>query len=440
MSTTSMNAAPITVEDWLATRRVNVFQIFTTVLCGLAVFLDGISTQIIGYTAPAIHNALHLDHQQMGTIFSTGLLGLLIGGFSCSVLADLYGRRRMLIACTIIFGIFTVATGMATSPSEMLAWRFIAGLGLGGAMPTAITLTAEIAPARARSVMVMSMFCGFPAGGAIAGVLVSSILPCYGWEAVFYTAGAVSLIVALALIMWLPESLVFLVNRNADAARIEQAKQRISPLSDIVEFTRDEKRSSTPVAGLFQEGRAPGTLILWVIYFISLLEIYFLASWLPTVLNSDGRSLANAALGTSLMQFGGVAGTFVFGRFMDRLNPHRVLMACYLLGCFFIGSIGFLYKSSIILPTLFLGGMFLIGAQSGLSAVSSVFYPTSARATGVGWNLGVGRIGSICGPMVGALLLSKNFSVQSMFIWIAVPMFIAAIFSMVLQYVRPKNS
>lgn len=435
-----MSASSVTVEQWLEKRPVGGFQIFVTVLCGLAVFLDGISTQLVAYLAPAIHQALHLDHKQMGTVFAAGMVGLLIGGLICSLLADMFGRRRVLIASTLIFGAFTLATGAATSGTELLAWRFIAGLGLGGAMPIAITLTAEISPMRARSVMVMAMFCGFPLGSAIAGVLASAILPTYGWSAVFYTAGVISLLVAMALIVALPESLVFLVNHDADHSRISATHRRIDPSTDDVLFSKDEAKRKMPVAGLFQDGRAAGTLIMWAIYFCSLMEIYFLASWLPTVLNQGGRSLANAALGTSMLQFGGVVGTLVFGQFMDRLNPHRILSIGYFGACLFIGAIGYLYKSDIILPILFIAGMCLIGCQSGLSAIASVFYPTSARATGIGWNLSVGRLGSVTGPMLGAILLTSDFGVESMFICVAVPMLVAGILAVVLKRITPANS
>jgi MFS transporter, AAHS family, 4-hydroxybenzoate transporter len=429
----------MTVEQWLGSRRVGGFQIFVTVLCGLAVFLDGISTQLIAYLAPAIHNALHLDHKQMGAAFAAGMVGLLVGGLICSVLADVFGRRRVLIVSTLIFGVFTLVTGTATSGTELLAWRLIAGLGLGGAMPIAITLTAEIAPGHARSVMVMAMFCGFPLGSAIAGLLASAIMPSYGWSAVFYVAGAISLVVAAVLIVALPESLVFLVEHDADPGRIAAAQRRIDPAPGEIRFARNETKKM-PVAGLFREGRSAGTLIMWVIYFCSLLEIYFLASWLPTVLNQGGRSLANAALGTSMLQFGGVAGTLVFGQFMDRLNPHRILLVGYLAACVFIGMIGYLYKSAIILPILFLAGMCLIGCQSGLSAVASVFYPTGARATGIGWNLSIGRLGSVTGPLIGAVLLSSNVGVESMFMWIALPTLLAGVLALVLKYVTPKSS
>ena len=429
----------MTVEQWLGSHRVGGFQIFVTVLCGLAVFLDGISTQLIAYLAPAIHNALHLDHKQMGAAFAAGMVGLLVGGLACSVLADIFGRRRVLIVSTLIFGIFTLVTGTATSGTELLLWRLIAGLGLGGAMPIAITLTAEIAPSHARSVMVMAMFCGFPLGSAIAGLLASAIMPSYGWSAVFYAAGAISLVVAAVLIVALPESLVFLVDRDAGPSRIAAVRRRIDPASGELRFDKNET-NKMPVVGLFREGRSTGTLIMWVIYFCSLLEIYFLASWLPTVLNQGGRSVANAALGTSMLQFGGVAGTLVFGQFMDRLNPHRILLIGYVAAGVFIAMIGHLYRSDIILPILFLAGMCLIGCQSGLSAVASVFYPTSARATGIGWNLSVGRLGSVTGPVIGAVLLTSNVGVESMFMWIALPTLLAGVLALALKYVTPKSS
>lgn len=438
---TFMNPATLTIEQWLGARRIGGYQVFIAVLCGLAVLLDGISTQLIGYAAPSLSKGLHLAHGQLSTAFAAGLFGLLVGGLACSVMADMAGRRRLLIASTLIFGIFTIATGFATSLNDLIAWRFIAGLGLGGAMPTAITLTAEAAPARARGSMVMMMFCGFPLGGALAGVLASLILPHGGWQMLFFTGGALSLLVGVLLLVALPESLVFLVNHGAAASVIEPLQRRMVPDSEPVTLVRGELRDprTTPVGGLFQDGRAMGTVLMWVIYFMSLLDIYFLASWLPTVLNGGGHSVGGSAIGTSMMQFGGVAGTLLLGRFLDRLNPYRVLMFSYIAATVFIGVIGFSAQGGLLLPVLFVAGFFLIGAQSGLSALASAFYPTDARATGVGWGLGMGRIGSIVGPVTGGLLLTTGLDVQSMFMLVAVPTLIAAVMVVAMERARPRG-
>jgi MFS transporter, AAHS family, 4-hydroxybenzoate transporter len=437
-----MNAQSATIEQLLAGRRIGGYQIFIAVLCGLAVLLDGISTQLIGYAAPTMGKALHLAHGQLGGAFAAGLVGLLVGGLCCSVLADIAGRRRLLIASVLVFGIFTVATGFAHDLNSLILWRFLAGLGLGGAMPIAITLTAEASPARARGSMVMMMFCGFPLGGALAGVFASFILPVWGWQALFFVGGALSLLVALLLIVALPESLVYLVNRGAPAIRTATLQSRLAPGSERIALVPSQAEDShrRPVAGLFREGRALGTVLMWTIYFMSLLDIYFLASWLPTVLSGGGHSLQGSVIGTSMMQFGGVAGTLLLGRFLDRLDPYRVLLFSYLGATVFIGVIGYSSAGGMVLPVLFGAGFFLIGAQSGLSALASSFYPTSARATGVGWGLGIGRIGSIVGPVAGGILLGTHLDTQSMFLLVAVPTLLAAITVYVMGATRLRSS
>jgi AAHS family 4-hydroxybenzoate transporter-like MFS transporter len=437
-----MTAPGTTVEHLLADRRIGGYQIIIAVLCGLAVLLDGISTQLIGYAAPVMGKALHLAHGQLGSAFAAGLVGLLVGGLACSVLADIAGRRRLLVASTVVFGTFTVATGFAHDLDSLIMWRFLAGLGLGGAMPIAITLTAEASPARARGRMVMMMFCGFPLGGALAGVLASAILPTWGWEMLFYVGGVLSLVVAAILLVALPESLLFLVNRGAPAARIADLQLRLAPGSEGVQLVPSalEDRHKQPVAGLFREGRALGTVLMWVIYFMSLLDIYFLASWLPTVLSGGGHSTQGSVIGTSMMQFGGVAGTLLLGRFLDRLDPYKVLLVSYIGATVFIGVIGYSVAGGLVLPVLFVAGFFLIGAQSGLSALASAFYPTSGRATGVGWGLGIGRIGSIVGPVMGGVLLGTHLDLPSMFLLVAVPTLVAALTVFVMGLTRPRSS
>ncbi|HTH99168.1 MAG TPA: MFS transporter, partial [Stellaceae bacterium] len=265
MTTSGMPASgTATIDEVLEARGIGGAQVFIAILCGFAVLFDGISTQVIGYVAPQIARSLHLGHEQLAHAFGAGLFGLLIGGLSCSFLADFAGRRTMLLISTLIFGIFTIATAYAGSLQELIAWRFVAGLGLGGAMPTAIALTAEVSPHRTRATMVMMMFCGFPLGGAVAGVLAVAVLPAFGWQGVFLTSGVLALALLPILYVLLPESPVFLVNRRADPAKIAQVVGRIAPDAahlTIVPPHGDEARGA-PIAALFREGRAAGTVLL----------------------------------------------------------------------------------------------------------------------------------------------------------------------------------
>jgi AAHS family 4-hydroxybenzoate transporter-like MFS transporter len=289
---------------------------------------------------------------------------------------------------------------------------------------------------------VMMMFCGFPLGGALAGVLASVILPGWGWQMLFYVGGALSLLVAAVLIVALPESLAFLVGRGAPVRRTQPLQRRLAPGSEGITLVPAVETGlrTMPVVTLFSDRRALGTLLMWVIYFMSLLDIYFLASWLPTVLSGGGHSVRGSVIGTSMMQFGGVAGTLLLGRFLDRLNPYKVLLFAYIGATVFIGSIGYSAEGGLVLPVLFASGFFLIGAQSGLSALASAFYPTSARATGVGWGLGIGRIGSIVGPIVGGMLMATHLDTPTMFVFVAVPTLLAAITVFVMGATRPRTS
>ena len=430
-----------TLEDVLDARRIGGFQIFVVVLCGLVVLLDGINTQLIGYAAPAISKSLHLGHGRIAAAFGSGLFGLMIGGLSCSVLADVLGRKALLVASTLAFGVFTVASGFSQDLSQLVAWRFLAGLGLGGAMPIAITLTAEVSPRRAEAWMVIAMFCGFPLGGALAGVLANAILPEYGWRAVFYVGGAMALVLTPILALLMPESIAFLVHRNAPAARISAALRRLAPDAGdvtLVAAIRHAKRS-IPVTALFQDGRALCTLLMWVVYFMSLLDIYFLASWLPTVLNSGGKSLKLAVLGASLLQFGGVAGTLVIGRVLDRTKPYRMLVGAYVGAALFIAAIGMASQGAMLLGVLFGAGFFLVGGQSGLNYLATSFYPTSARASGIGWGLGIGRIGSIIGPTAGAVLIATRWPVNALFLVVAAPCAVAALAVLVMAFAARRQ-
>jgi MFS transporter, AAHS family, 4-hydroxybenzoate transporter len=437
-----MSAGNATIESLLSERPICPFQIFVAVLCGLSVLLDGISTQLIGYAAPAISKNLHLAHGQISAAFAAGLFGLMVGGLLCSLLADLTGRRRLLIASTLIFGVFTVATGFAASLHQLVIWRFVAGLGLGGAMPIAIALTAEVSPSRARGAMVLMMFCGFPLGGALAGILAWAILPRGGWHALFFAAGAMSLVLSLVLLVALPESLLFLVNQGASAARTKRLQQRLAPGSEHVTLIRADPagRYRVPLTGLFIDGRALGTVLIWIIYFMSLLDIYFLASWLPTVLSLNSAAGQSSIIGTSMMQLGGAAGTLILGLFLDRLNPYWTLFLTYLGATVFIGTVGVVTPGGWLVAVLFAAGFFLISAQSGLHALVSAIYPTSARATGLGWGLSIGRIGSIVGPVVGGVLLTTHWDVRSMFFLVAAPTLIAAITVPVMAGARPRTS
>ena len=290
--------------------------------------------------------------------------------------------------------------------------RFLTGLGLGGAMPNAIALTSEFSPHRRRATMVMTMFCGFVVGAAIGGLLAAALIPAFGWRSVFVVGGVAPLFLVVFLVLWLPESVRFLALSGGANDGVAALLARIAPSVRHPPGTRfvvqEIKLPGIPVVHLFGGGRAWATLFLWTLFFMSLLDLHMLSNWLPSVLNELGASVSAAAVIGSMLQVGGVVGTFALGKFIDRFS-FRALALTYGAASIAVAAIGF-SGHSIALTTIavFCAGFCVVGGQGGSNALSATLYPTAIRSTGVGWALGIGRIGSIVGPLVGGAMLARQ--------------------------------
>ena len=394
-------------------------------LCGLVVALDGFSTQAIGYVAPAIAHDWHLGREALSPVFASGLIGLMIGALTFGPVADRFGRKRIIIGCTAFFGALSLATAAAHSLDQLIALRFVGGLGLGGVMPNAIALTSEFSPQRRRGTMVMVMFCGFPMGATIGGFAAASIIPAYGWQGVFILGGLLPVLLAPLLIRMLPESIRHLVLHGGKAEEVRELLSRVNrefvfrPGTQFL--IREERAPGLAVGHLFRHGRALPTLLLWIVFFASLLDLFLLANWLPTVFHDAGISLSLSVIATALFQGGGVAGSLALGWAVDRLGVYRVLTAIYLLGAIFIALLGHVHAIGEIMACTFGAGIGIIGGQTGANVVAALVYPTYIRSTGVGWALGIGRIGSIVGPMIGGLMLAQRWPLPSIFLAAAIP-------------------
>ena len=415
----------------------NKYHLRVLVLCALSVLMDGFDAQAMGFVAPTLSAEWNIPRGALGPILTAGLVGMLCGALFFGPLADRFGRRTILLFCTVWFGAFSLLTASATSIRSMEVLRLITGFGLGGTLPNAIALTSEYMPRRLRSTCVMLMFTGFSIGAATAGFVASILIKTFGWRAVFVVGGAAPCLLA-AVLLGLPESIQFLVLRGGRTAQVKAYLRKIAPDLDVPEdvcFDIPERRERRFVLGqLFRDGRAVTTLLLWVVFFMSLLDLYFLNSWLPTVLHDSGRQLETALRITAMFQVGGAIGAFVLGRVFDRMKSFIGLAAAYAgaAACVvFIGMAG----SSLIVQTglVFATGVCVVGGQTGSNALAAELYPTSIRSTGVGWSLGIGRIGSIVGPMLGAILLSSQLGVRQVFWAAAVPPGIAAIAAMLVN-------
>jgi AAHS family 4-hydroxybenzoate transporter-like MFS transporter len=433
----SRAADAIDVAGFIDQQPVGRFQISLLLVCAAVLFIDGFDTQAIGYVAPAIAQDWKLARGALGPVFGAGLFGLMIGALVFGPIADRIGRRRIIIVSTAAFGIGTLATIFASDVPSLLAIRFLTGLGLGGAMPNAVALTSEFSPHRRRATMVMAMFCGFSVGAAIGGLLAAALIPAFGWRSVFVVGGVAPLLLVPFLVVRLPESVRFLALSSQANERVAALLAQIAPSVRHPAGTRFEaqeiKLPGIPVVHLFGTGRVWATLAFWVMFFMSLLDLYLLSNWLPTVLNDLGASVSAAAVIGSMLQVGGVVGVFTLGQFIDRFS-FRALALTYFAASIAVVAIGFT-GHSIALTTMaiFCAGFCIVGGQTASNALAATFYPTSIRSTGVGWALGIGRVGSIVGPLVGGIMLARRMSNESVFVAAAVPALCASLASFALS-------
>ena len=431
MTDSQAGTSPVDVAGYIDQQPVGGFQIKLLLTCAAVLFLDGFDTQAIGYVAPALAKEWGLTKAALGPVFSAGLFGLMIGALVFGPLADRIGRKKIIILSTLAFGIGTLATAFINDVNTLLLVRFLTGLGLGGAMPNAVAMTSEFSPHRRRATMVMIMFCGFSIGAALGGLLAAALIPQFGWRSVFIVGGVAPLLLVPILALRLPESVRFLALTGQANARVAELLASINPKAAFGPATRfvvhELGLAGMPVLHLFKEGRTLPTLLLWVVFFMSLLDLYFLSNWLPTVLNDLGASVSSAAVIGSMLQVGGVVGTFALGSVIDRFS-FRALALVYFAAVFAVGAIGQLGHSvALVTMAIFAAGFCIVGGQIAANALTAGFYPTSVRSTGVGWALGIGRIGSIIGPLVGGALLTAKWSTGSVFMAAATAAFCAAL-------------
>lgn len=427
-----INAAPVSATQW----RV-------VICCFLVVMMDGFDTAAIGFIAPDIRVHWQLTAGELAPLFGVGLLGLAMGALLCGPLSDRFGRKRVIEWCVVVFGGFSLLSAFSPNLETLVILRFLTGLGLGGAMPNTITMTSEYLPARRRGTLVTLMFCGFTLGSALGGVISAQWIPHIGWQGILILGGVLPLILVLALLVLLPESPHWQVRRQLPAAVVARTLSAITgERYESTQFWLNEPAASEKgsIQQLFSGGQLAITLILWVIFFMSLLIIYLLSSWLPTLLNQRGINLQHASWITAAFQIGGTLGALLLGALMDKVNPYKVLAMSYALGALCIVMIGqsesYLWFMAL---AIFGTGIGISGSQVGLNALTATLYPTHSRATGVSWSSAVGRCGAIFGSLSGGMMMAMNFSFATLFFIIAIPAAICMVMLTVLARVARRK-
>lgn len=409
-------------------------------LCFCIVLLDGFDTAAIGYIAPSLSTEWGIPRSGLGSVLTAALFGLTFGALAAGPLADRFGRKTVLVAAVAEFGFASVAASLAPGLAELVVLRFLTGLGLGAAMPNAVTLTSEYSPAARRALLTNLMFCGFPLGAAAGGFLAAWLIPEFGWRSVLSLGGVAPLILAALLVPALPESLSFLVATGGSAKRVRAVLSRIAPEAATIDRwtsgnTIEHRKPEIGSGIVLSPAYRIGSVMLWLAYFMGLAIFYALVNWMPILFQDAGMEPRSAARVAALFPLGGV-GAILLGALMDRFNPDHIValtFAATAVAVFLVGqAAGHLDR---LTAAVFVAGILMNTAQSSLPALAAEFYPTRGRATGVACMLGIGRFGGIAGSFLVADLTSRGLSLPSILTIVAMPALIAAL----ALVVKPAN-
>lgn len=382
-------------------------------LCFALALLEGLDLQSVGVAAPRMAHEFGLTVAQMGLAFSAGTFGLLPGAMLGGRFADRIGRKRVLIVSACLFGLLSIATAQVSSFPMLVVVRALTGLGLGGALPNLIALSSEAVEPRLRSSAVATMYCGIPLGGVIASVIGVLLAGDTEWRHIFYVGGAGPLLLVPLLIGLLPESRAFL---DASTAGMERPG---------VTHT------------LFGGERTGPTLALWISYFCTLIVLYFLLNWLPSLMAARGLGRPQIGIVQIFFNVGGALGALGIGMSLDRMRPTRVVGGMYLGIVLSLAALAAAPDLAMLSAAAFAAGMFIVGGQSVLYALAAMYYPTVMRGTGVGAAVAVGRLGSVVGPLAAATLLAAGKS-ATVVIGASIPVTLVAAVAALLLIRRPQ--
>src|SRR5579871_2690328 len=429
-----MDRAAIETDALINASRIGSLQWLVGLLGGCALLVEGFNTSAIGYIAPQITKLWHVPPSTLGTILTADMVGLLLGYLFVSPLSARFGHKSMVVACTAAFGMLTFLTITATNVTMLIGFRFLTGIGVGGAMPSAVALTGEYFPERVRSTSITLVYIGFSLGQIGAGVASNMLLDPFGWQAVLAFGGASTLVLSALFVFALPESMEYLVNRGNNPARAAAILKRVAPQVSLSPSTRlvagAQGARKVTIPKLLENGRALGIGFIWFGMFMNLMIYCFLQKWLTKLLVIVGLSQADAITATTVGLAGGIAAALILGPLMDRFGPYIVvssLFAVSALSCAVMGQVLASPAPLIVIAASTFVGFCLSGGQKANNALSVYFYPTALRGTGLGWSLGIGRIGGVIGPAAAGWLLEAGWNPPQLFYAAAVPMLLGAI-------------
>jgi MFS transporter, AAHS family, 4-hydroxybenzoate transporter len=414
-SSISTSTTGIDVGSLLDSGRFSAVQKVVVMLAAIAITMDGFDGQLIGYAIPLILKEWNISRQAFAPVVAAGLIGMGIGSACAGLLADRFGRRWVVIASLLVFGVMTCCIGLANDVTSIMLLRLLAGLGIGGALPSCTTVTAEFTPARHRTLCITATIVCVPLGGMLAGVFAGQVLPLYGWRGLFIMGGLLPMAFGLLLIFSLPESPRYLVRHPERWVELRRLMTRMArPVSDnatFIDVLEQQVEHSDGFKALFVAGRAHDTLAIWCAFFMCLLAVYSAFSWLPTMLTATGLSVAIAGSGLTAYNLGGVLGAVACAIAITHFGSRWPLLICCAggaLSAFLLQAININEHTDWFIIGLGIHGLFVNAVQSTMYALCAYTYPTNIRATGTAAALAVGRVGAILSAFAGAAVITAG--------------------------------
>jgi AAHS family 4-hydroxybenzoate transporter-like MFS transporter len=424
------DAAEVQVSHFLDQHGLGAFQIKLILWSVLIAFIDGYDIGAIAFAAPSLIKEWHIAPKELGLVLSASNFGVLFGSQIFGWIGDRYGRKTALILANLLFGIFTFIAAYSTNLTELSWLRFFAGLGIGGVIPNIVAINAESAPRNMRATLAIIATGMVPLGGALAGFAAATLIPTYGWQILFYIGGIAPIVFALAAIYGLPESIKFMTLHESHRGKMEALLKAIRPDFTVPPNARfvieDEKQSPSNPVYLFGNGLAAITPLTWLMFACNLMGFFFLISWTPTLMGAAHVPPQIAALAGAALQVGGTVGSLLLCWWLQRARFFAIAIL-FVIAVPVVSSIGYagLTSTAALLTATFLAGCIVLGIQSGINVVGAMIYPTSLRANGSGWQLGIGRFGAVVGPLLGAFFV--GLPVPQLYMWSAIPFAVGAV-------------
>lgn len=417
----------VNIQQFFNESRFSPYQWMIFAICFLVAFFDGMDTAAIGYIAPSLLDDWGIEKKELAPVLSAALFGLAIGAVSFGPVADKIGRKVVLTFSVILFSAMCALSAFAENLTQLTILRFITGLGLGAAMPNAVTLLSEYCPDNKRALIVNTMFCGFPIGAAAGGFFAAWLIPEYGWRTALMWCGLAPLALGVLMIFLLPRSPSFLVSKNKPVQAVRNILRRINPTADLehARFVVNEKQNAegeNPMATVLGSHFRAGSILLWLSYFSGLIIFYAMINWMPVLFKEANMPPELGPKIAGLFALGGL-GAIASGWLMDRFNGNKLIALLSFLTAVSVAFIGWALGQGLglLIAVVLFAGVMQNTAQSSLPALAAKFYPTSCRTTGVSWMLGIGRFGAIAGTFLTGQLLAWQLDFVTIFIILAIP-------------------